>query len=241
MDIGGGFMLLFKKKFLPAILAGEKTQTLRKRIGVRAGQRSYVPGAGYIRIDAVQRVALAELTDADAVPDGFANVDALITELQNLYGDHLPEFLYRIRFHLLPPEAQGDGRKRKPIPKSAKTAEDGEVRISKKPLGLHRLPDAAPGELLTEEETAAALLNRCAVHRNVCDWKHEPGKSQDFFSIFLKSPRDDRGIPTLDGFTLLAKIRAITEDAQWEEVRWIVTEVCQAWSEWQYAVERFYR
>lgn len=239
-------MLLFKKKFLSAILAGEKTQTLRKRSNMRAGQRSYIPGAGYIRIDSVERVALAALTDADAVPDGFPDASALLAELRKLYGDKLPECLYRIRFHLLPPEEQEKlrdtraAKKSKSPPEIAQAANSGEVRISKKPLSLHPLPVSPPDGLLTVDETAAALLNRCMVHRNVCDWKHEPGRTQDFFSIFLKSPRDVRGIPTVDGYTLLAKIRAITEDAQWEEVRWIVTEVCQAWSEWQYAVERFY-
>ena len=46
-------MLLFKKKFLPAIRAGEKTQTIRlwKFRHLRSGQRSYIPGVGYIRIN----------------------------------------------------------------------------------------------------------------------------------------------------------------------------------------------
>jgi hypothetical protein len=70
-------MLLFKKKFLPAIRAGEKTQTIRlwKWRQMRTGQRSYIPGAGYVRIDGVDEVQIADLTDADAVPDGFSTAE----------------------------------------------------------------------------------------------------------------------------------------------------------------------
>ena len=84
-------MLLFKKKFLPAIRAGEKTQTIRlwKWRMMRAGQRSYIPGAGYIAIERVEQVELADLTDEDAVPDGFATADALREELTTIYGDKL--------------------------------------------------------------------------------------------------------------------------------------------------------
>ncbi len=238
-------MLLFKKKFLDAILSGEKTQTLRKRVGVRTGQRSYVPGAGYIQIDGVEKVFLAELTDADAVPDGFPDLAALKTELQKLYGEHLPPHFYRIRFHLLPPEVQQtlrrqrEEKKRKP---PAETDVSPAAPSGQKPLSLHSLPAADSGvaEFLSEDETAQMLRNRCMVHRSVCDWGHEPGKSQDFFSIFLKSPRDARGVPTLDGYALLGKVRRLMSDAEWEEGRWIVAEVCRAWAEWQYAVERFF-
>ena len=49
-------MLLFKKKFLPAIRSGEKTQTIRlwNVCRMKSGQRSYIPGAGYIRLALVQ-------------------------------------------------------------------------------------------------------------------------------------------------------------------------------------------
>ena len=66
-------MLLFKKKFLPAIRSGEKTQTIRlwKFRHMRTGQRSYIPGIGHIRITLVEPVDIDALTDADAIPDGF--------------------------------------------------------------------------------------------------------------------------------------------------------------------------
>ncbi|MCE5267262.1 MAG: ASCH domain-containing protein [Planctomycetaceae bacterium] len=95
-------MLLFKKKFLPAIRAGEKTQTIRlwpyRRM--RAGQRSYIPGVGYIRVTAVDQVDLDQLTDADAVPDGFPTADQLKAEIAELYAKQLAAGYrsYRIAF-----------------------------------------------------------------------------------------------------------------------------------------------
>jgi hypothetical protein len=95
-------MLLFKKKFLPAIRIGEKTQTIRlwKYRRMRTGQRSYIPGVGHIRLTAVDEVNLAELTDDDARPDGFVSADALRAELAQLYPEQLAAGYraYRIRF-----------------------------------------------------------------------------------------------------------------------------------------------
>ncbi|HMO86572.1 MAG TPA: ASCH domain-containing protein [Lacipirellulaceae bacterium] len=97
-------MLLFKKKFLPAIRSGEKTQTIRfwKHRQMRAGQRSYIPGAGYVQVDAVDEVRLDQLTDADAVPDGFPTAEALRQELAAIYGEKLAAGYktFRVRFHL---------------------------------------------------------------------------------------------------------------------------------------------
>jgi hypothetical protein len=84
-------MLLFKKKFLPAIRAGQKTQTIRlwKFRHMRAGQNSYIPGVGRIRITAIEPVDIDALTDADAIPDGFESAVALQNELRTIYGDKL--------------------------------------------------------------------------------------------------------------------------------------------------------
>jgi len=84
-------MLLFKKKFLPAIRAGEKTQTIRlwKFRHMRAGQRSYIPGVGPIQITAIEPVEIDALTDSDAVPDGFESANALRNELRTIYGDKI--------------------------------------------------------------------------------------------------------------------------------------------------------
>jgi hypothetical protein len=97
-------MLLFKKKFLAAIRGGEKTQTIRlwKYRRMRPGQRSYIPGAGYIRVTAVDEVQLASLTDADAQPDGFETAEQLRTELARLYPQQLAagHKAYRVVFRL---------------------------------------------------------------------------------------------------------------------------------------------
>jgi hypothetical protein len=86
-------MLLFKKKFLPAIRSGEKTQTIRlwKFRHMRTGQRSYIPGVGYIRITLVEPVDVDALTDADAIPDGFPTATALQHELLTIYGDKIAQ------------------------------------------------------------------------------------------------------------------------------------------------------
>jgi hypothetical protein len=103
-------MLLFKKKFLPAILSGQKTQTIRlwKFRRMRAGQRSYIPGAGHIRVVAVDEVELVQLTDADALPDGFETADALRAEIAQLYPQQLAAGYraYRIRFELEPAKTE---------------------------------------------------------------------------------------------------------------------------------------
>ncbi len=103
-------MLLFKKKFLPAIRRGEKTQTIRlwKHRRMRAGQRSYIPGAGYVRITAVEAVELQRLSDEDARRDGFDTAEQLRAEIEQLYGKQLAAGYqaYRIRFELLPAEEQ---------------------------------------------------------------------------------------------------------------------------------------
>jgi hypothetical protein len=103
-------MLLFKKKFLPAIRQGEKTQTIRlwKQRRMRAGQRSYIPGAGYIRITAVEEVELDRLSDDDARPDGFDTADELRAEIDRLYPDRQAAGYraYRVVFELLPADQQ---------------------------------------------------------------------------------------------------------------------------------------
>lgn len=96
-------MLLFKKKFLDDIRSGTKTQTIRlwKHRMMRAGQRSYIPGVGYIRITVVEQVEVEALTDADALPDGFPSATALQHELRSIYGEKLEagHQAYRVIFH----------------------------------------------------------------------------------------------------------------------------------------------
>ena len=103
-------MLLFKKKFLQAIRAGEKTQTIRlwKHRRMRAGQRSYIPGVGPIRVTFVEEVELERLGDANARPDGFASADQLRSEIARLYPQQLAAGYraYRIVFELAREESK---------------------------------------------------------------------------------------------------------------------------------------
>lgn len=110
-------VLLFKKKFLAAIRSGEKTQTIRlwpyRRM--RIGQRSYIPGAGYIEVDDVAEVTLEALTDEDARLDGFETVAALRAEIAALYGEGRADGqrLFRVRFHVLDAAGQEACRREK--------------------------------------------------------------------------------------------------------------------------------
>jgi hypothetical protein len=97
-------MLLFKKQFLPAIRAGRKTQTVRlwKHRRMRAGQQSYIPGAGHIDVEAVDEVRIEDLTDADALADGFDSAATLRATLREIYPTELAAGYqaYRVRFRL---------------------------------------------------------------------------------------------------------------------------------------------
>ena len=124
-------MLLFKQKFIEKIKSGTKIQTIRlwRYCRMKPGQRSYVPGVGYICIDSIERVELAQLTDDDAVLDGFPTADLLREEIYTLYGiDALKKLrAYKIQFSVLPPNIQ-----------QAITEEQNEKREAKKKRRLFR-------------------------------------------------------------------------------------------------------
>jgi hypothetical protein len=98
-------VLLFKKKYLDAIRRGTKTQTVRlwKYRRYRPGQRSYIPGVGYITIDTVEPVAIEELTEEDARRDGFENAATLRRELEAIYQEKASTDYqaFRVRFTVL--------------------------------------------------------------------------------------------------------------------------------------------
>lgn len=123
-------MLLFKKKFLDALRDGTKTQTVRlwKVCRFRAGQRSYIPGVGYIWITAVDPVRLEELTDDDARLDGFPSASALLSEIQALYAEQLAEGhqAYRLRFRRMTPEEAAAAKQER----AAKKGTGGRTRKS---------------------------------------------------------------------------------------------------------------
>ena len=123
-------MLLFKKKFIDLIRSGEKTQTIRlwKCCRMKQGQRSYIPGIGYILITRVEPIELENLKDADAVLDGFPSADALRAEICTLYAEDVRKKRrpFMIRFSVYSPseqqriaEEQHENRERKAILKSS--------------------------------------------------------------------------------------------------------------------------
>lgn len=75
---------------------------------MREGQRSYIPGVGYILVEAVDDIVVAALTEADARLDGFASLGECLSELNALYTN-MPDDehrLYRVRFRLLDDDEQ---------------------------------------------------------------------------------------------------------------------------------------
>lgn len=80
-------MLLIKKIFFDAIRRGTKTTTLRywRWAHVKAGSYQKVRGLGVLKIDKIRPIDPAELADADAQADGFADLPALLAALDELY------------------------------------------------------------------------------------------------------------------------------------------------------------
>jgi hypothetical protein len=79
--------ILFKKQFLDAIRRGDKTTTLRrwKSCHLQAGCRARVPGLGWLNIISCDKIDLKDLTEADALADGFESLKALRKTLAQIY------------------------------------------------------------------------------------------------------------------------------------------------------------
>jgi hypothetical protein len=96
--------LFFKKPLQLAIRAGRKRTTIRRwgpsRAGVRAGQRVFSPGLGWLLIEAVEPVDLNCLGEDDARADGFDTATSLRQVLLALYPSHAADgkFWFRVRF-----------------------------------------------------------------------------------------------------------------------------------------------
>jgi len=82
--------LFFKKHFQNAIRAGSKRTTIGRwdRPRVRAGERAFSPGLGWLTIDGVEVIELEKLDDADAQADGFETTAALREILLAFYPGH---------------------------------------------------------------------------------------------------------------------------------------------------------
>jgi hypothetical protein len=96
--------LLFKRRFIPAILRGEKTTTLRrwKSARVRPGSTARVSGVGWVKIISCKQVRLRDLTLADAKADGFGSLEELFQTVWKIYPDHASDgrHWYRVGFQL---------------------------------------------------------------------------------------------------------------------------------------------
>lgn len=94
-----------KKVFFDAIRRGTKRTTLRywRSCRVKGDTVHTIPGLGKVRIESVQPVELADLTDADARADGLANLKALRKALHALYppDQRAGRKLYLVRFTFL--------------------------------------------------------------------------------------------------------------------------------------------
>ena len=96
--------LFFKKPLQVAIREGRKRTTIRRwppaRPGLRAGQRVFSPGLGWLNIDAVDPVDIEALGDDDARADGFDTSAGLRQILLELYPDHSADgkAWFRVRF-----------------------------------------------------------------------------------------------------------------------------------------------
>jgi hypothetical protein len=122
-------MLLLKKHLVALVRAGKKRQTIRlwTRANLRAGQISYTPGLGRMKITAVDQLAsLRDLTEADAKADGFDSLAELLAEIRRIYGKVIPKDrkVFRIQF---------DWPIDKPAPAPAVPARAGVSRVSKLP------------------------------------------------------------------------------------------------------------
>lgn len=87
-------MILFKPMFVGPILAGTKTQTRRTgskrwKIGsIHQAKTSYAKDAVFakLRIVAIRQEKLGEMTEADAVAEGFSCVMAFQNAFRSMYG-----------------------------------------------------------------------------------------------------------------------------------------------------------
>lgn len=81
-------MILFKSALADLVRAGRKTQTVRlwRRPVCRPRSVHGISGGGYVHVLEVRETALDALSEADAVADGFRDVEALRRALRAIYG-----------------------------------------------------------------------------------------------------------------------------------------------------------
>ena len=86
--------LVFKKEYRDVILLGKKTCTIRLKTNLKVGDEAYVvvggEKIGLVKITAVNRKRISDLTHRDAKKDGFDNVRELIKALKKHYKNIKP-------------------------------------------------------------------------------------------------------------------------------------------------------
>ena len=86
-----GRKLSFKAKYIEQLFNGEKTTTVRRGIITPRYDVVYIESGGKIhgtaRVKFVHYTKLGELTNEDAVKDGFSSKDELIQTLREIYPD----------------------------------------------------------------------------------------------------------------------------------------------------------
>jgi hypothetical protein len=94
--------LYFKKRFHESIRRGIKIATLRRwrACRVAAGQRVLAPGAGWLQILSAEEVIWEQLTDIDAIADGFASMSEFAAAIRRIYPDQHADGRkwFRVRF-----------------------------------------------------------------------------------------------------------------------------------------------
>lgn len=84
--------LKFRDEYIPLILSGRKRTTIRAKAKYSKGELVDVTDLkgkvhGEAVISKIVEKRFSELTDKDAIKDGFLDVDGLKTVLRDIYGD----------------------------------------------------------------------------------------------------------------------------------------------------------
>jgi hypothetical protein len=94
-------MILFQKRFHAGIVAGDVTLTFRAwpSARVKPGGRYRCHPIGVLEVEAVEKVRVSSITDADARAAGFSDRAELVTYLAEVAEDLETRDLYRVTFH----------------------------------------------------------------------------------------------------------------------------------------------
>ncbi len=91
---------MLRKKYLDKLLTGEKTSTIRLGMYVPKYDEVIIHSGGkpicIAKITKVTYKKIKDLTDEDAVKDGFGNLKTLLNELKKIYGGIRPEEMVTI-------------------------------------------------------------------------------------------------------------------------------------------------